>query len=546
MTVMPRPAVAGAFPAFARALAVAACVFLASCTFAGPKPVGCPVPAAGTLQPFPAQQQRPASTPAGTAVAPPGSDGPLEVTVEKAIVLALQNNRALKVESFSPAIVQTAEEEARSVFDPALSGTYARSREKIDSPFIEKDKGEETLGSLGIAGRLPTGTDVGIGVTTKRTWSDLYSDDLHESRVGISVTQALLKGAGLGYNLAALRKARLDTASSRYELRGFTEALVALVEETYWDYALMQRQIEIYLESLKLAQQQKSETEEMIRVGYLAESELAAAEAEIALRREGLINARSSMEKTRLRLLSLLNPPGAGLWHRPVVLLRQPAMPEATLDDVDAHVDVAMKMRADLSQARLQVQSGDLELVRTRNGLLPRMDFFITLGKTGYADSFGRAFRDLDGDSYDVGAGLSLALPLMNRQARAEHRRSLLVREQADEALQNVAQLVQVDVRSAYIEVSRAHEQVAATAATSALQEEKARIEKEKFRVGKSTSLLVAQAQRDLLSSRISETQAVTNYLKSLIGLYRLEGSLLERRGIRLHEAGEGLPFQAP
>ena len=36
------------------------------------------------------------------------------------------------------------------------------------------------------------------------------------------------------------------------------------------------------------------------------------------------------------------------------------------------------------------------------------------------------------------------------------------------------------------------------------------------------------------------EIQAVTNYLKSLINLYRLEGSLLERRGIRLEETGKG------
>jgi outer membrane protein TolC len=128
----------------------------------------------------------------------------------------------------------------------------------------------------------------------------------------------------------------------------------------------------------------------------------------------------------------------------------------------------------------------------------------------------------------------------VNRQAGAEHRRSLLLRDQADEVLKNVAHLVQVDVRSAHIGVMHAKEQVAATAATRALQEEKARIEKEKFRVGKSTGILVAQAQRDLLSSRISEIQAVTNYLKSLINLYRLEGSLLERRGIRLDETGEG------
>lgn len=522
------------------ALAAAVCLLIASCVSPGPRPAG-PHSTVEALPSAPLQQTDPAPSGGSETADSPG--GPLEITVEKAIVVALQNNRALKVESFNPAIVQTAEEEARAAFDPSFSATYARSREKIesDSPLIEDGKTKEALGSLGISGRLPTGTDIDIALSAKRTWSELYSDDLHESRVGLSVTQALLRGAGLGYNLAQLRQARLDTAVSRYELRGFTEALVALVEETYWDYALMQRQIEIYLESLRLAQQQKNEVEEMIRIGYLAESELAAAEAEIALRREGLINARSSMEKTRLRLLSLLNPPDEGLWDRRVKLLRQPAMPEATLDDVHAHVEVALKMRSDLNQARLQVQRGDLQIVRTKNGLLPRMDLFITLGKTGYADSFGRSWKDLDGDSYDAGVGLSLALPLMNRQARAEHRRALIARDQAEEALRNIAQLVQVDVRSAYIEVTRAHEQVAATAATRALQEEKARIEHEKFRVGKSTSLLVAQAQRDLLSSRISETQAITNYLKSLIDLYRLEGSLLERRGVAVDGTGGGL-----
>ncbi len=531
----------GGLTFFPRFLAAMAILFLTSCASTGPAQTESPLTPADPALTAPAEQKAPLEPAEKKDEAADSSrSGPLEITVEKAIVLALQNNPALQVESFNPAILQTAEDEARAAFDPTLRSTYARSREKIDSPFIENEKIEETTGSLEITGRLPTGTDIGVGATTKRTWSDLYSDDLHKSRVGVTVTQSLLQGAGLGYNLAELRRARLDTAASRYELRGFTEALVARVEETYWDYALMQRQIEIYLESLKLAQQQKSETEEMIRVGTLAESELIAAEAEIALRREGLINARSNMEKTRLVLLSLLNPSGEEMWHRPVVLLRQPAMPEVALDDADAHVDVAMNMRPDLNQARIQVQSGDIELVRTRNGLLPRMDLFITLGKTGYADSFRDSWKDLDGDSYDASAGLSLALPLVNRQARAEHRRALLERNQAEEALKNVAHLVQVDVRSAYIEVMRAKEQVAATAATRALQEEKARIEKEKFRVGKSTGMLVAQAQRDLLSSRISEIQAVTNYLKSLINLYRLEGSLLERRGIRLEATGKG------
>ncbi|HOO90300.1 MAG TPA: TolC family protein, partial [Syntrophales bacterium] len=178
------------------------------------------------------------------------------------------------------------------------------------------------------------------------------------------------------------------------------------------------------------------------------------------------------------------------------------------------------------------VLRGDLEIIRTKNGTLPKLDFFVSLGKTGYAGSFGSSVTNITGDSYDILAGINLEYPFLNRGAKADHRKSLLTRKQADESVKNMAQLVQVDVRSAYIEVGRAREQITATSATRALQEEKTRIEMEKFRVGKSTTLLVAQAQRDLLESRIAETESIANYLKSLVELYRLEGSLLERRGI--------------
>jgi outer membrane protein len=465
-------------------------------------------------------------------VRPP--EGPLQVTVQGAILLALENNRALKVEKLNPAITRTTEDAERAVFDPLLAGRYSQYRERSEIPSrsTAESLANENSTELGISEYLPTGTDIEVSVSTERSWSDLYTDDLHSSRAGLSVTQALLRGAGLNYNLARLRQARLDTHISQFELRGFAESLVARVENTYWDYALIQRQIKIFLESLKLAEQQKTETEEIIRIGSLAESELAAAEAEIALRRENLINARSNLEKTRLTLLRLLNPPDADLWQRKIELLIEPKLPEVKLDDAESHVNVALRMRPDLNQARLQTLRGDLEIVRTKNGLLPRMDLFINLGTTGYAGSFGDSVRDADGTSYDILAGISFEYPVVNREARAKYERSILSREQAEEALQNLAQLVQVDVRSAYIEVHRTKEQIAATAATRALQEEKTRIETEKFRVGKSTTLLVAQAQRDLLQSRINEIQTIANYLKSLVALYQLEGSLLERRGI--------------
>ena len=102
----------------------------------------------------------------------------------------------------------------------------------------------------------------------------------------------------------------------------------------------------------------------------------------------------------------------------------------------------------------------------------------------------------------------------------------------SEKALDNLSQLVEVDVRNAYIEVNRNKQQITASSATRKFNEEKLRSETERLRVGKSTSFLVAQAQRDLLASRIAEVQAVANYIKALVDLYQQDGSLLARRGI--------------
>ncbi|MEI8197582.1 MAG: TolC family protein, partial [Phycisphaerae bacterium] len=360
--------------------------------------------------------------------------------------------------------------------------------------------------------------------------NDAYSDT--STRLDVTVNQALLRGAGLNVNLATLRQAQLDTKISQYELRAVAESLVAQVELTYWDYALAQRQIEIYQTSLEVAQQQLDQTNELIRVGRIAENERAAAEAEVALRRENLINVKATLETTRLTLLQLLNPGKTNQWERDVTLKEKPFIPQGALEAVQAHVEVALARRPDLNQAKLHIQRGDLQIIKTKNGLLPQMNLFVTLGKTGYSRAFGGTIPALNGPDYDALVGMQFDISPLNTAARAAHRQSVLTKEQAQESLENLTLLAQVDVRSAYIEVNRLREQITATAATRTAQEATYRAEKEKFRVGKSTALLVATAQRDLVQAQINEVQAVTGFLKSLIALYHVEGSLLERRGI--------------
>jgi outer membrane protein len=444
-------------------------------------------------------------------VAPAVPPGPLKITITEAILLCLENNRSLVVQRLNPAIQQTAEEQERAVFDPAINADVSAGRVKgerlarsgSDTEDFTTDIAE---GIISLEQYFPTGTTVALEAGSAMNDSSLYESRFYDSRLGMTVTQALLRGFGTDVNLARLRQARLDTRMSEYELRGFTESLVAEVERTYWDFALARRQIEIVEESLKVARQQLNETRELIDVGRLARAELPAVQAEVAAQEQALIQARANKESIRLQLLRLLNPAGPGIWQRELDLIHQPTLPE--------------------------ILRGDLELVKTKNGLLPLMDLFITLGKSGYADSFGESVSNIKKDNYDALGGIQFNYPVFNRDAEALHRRAQLIREQTQKSLENLSQLVEVDVRTAYIEVNRTKQQIAASSATRMFNEEKLRTETEKMRVGKSTSFLVAQAQRDLLVSRIAEVQALANYLKALIDLYRQDGSLLERRRI--------------
>jgi outer membrane protein len=505
--------------------------------------IGLPRPAApAPAAPGAAVPAKPGEKPAPNVEAPkPPTEGeipptgPVPVTVSQAMLLALANNQSLAVQRYSVPIFRTLVEDQRALFDPILTATIQRQRSLALSPGGRGNfatMGTDNTLEAGISEFFPTGTQVALTASTGIMHGSANPDDFYATRYGLSVTQSLLRGFGLDVNLASLRQARVDVLTSEYELRGFAEALVAQTEEAYWDYALAQRNIEIFTQSLELAQQQLRETEERIRVGKLADIERAAAEAEVALRRENLINAKSALATARLALLRLMNPTKSDFWSRDVTILTPPGPPKETLEDVASHVQVAMRMRPDLNQARTLVQRDDLEIVKTKNGLLPRMDLFTTLGKSGYAGSFGGSYGNLHERGYDLLVGVSMEYPVLNRSARATNQRAHLSRQQAAESVGNVAQLVEVDVRGAYIEVERAKEQVAATAVTRKLQEETVRAETEKFRVGKSTTLLVAQAHRDLLQSQISEVSAVVAHLKALVEFYRLEGSLLERRGI--------------
>ena len=167
---------------------------------------------------------------AGAAEPQPG--GPLSLSIAEAVVGSLANNRSLEVQRIAPEIVRTGELSAEAPFDTALDGRLAgssiRSPQGAEGVLETSDAQRLTLG----ASRLfATGTTLGVELDSARSGSA----DSASTRLGVSLTQALLQGRGSDVNLAAVRQARLDTAFSLSELQGFAESLVSQVELACWD-----------------------------------------------------------------------------------------------------------------------------------------------------------------------------------------------------------------------------------------------------------------------------------------------------------------------
>ena len=467
----------------------------------------------------------------------------LALRLQESVLIALENNPTVTIQRLSPEIAETYSRGERAVFDPSLSLTASRSETKQQrflgsrpDPF--EMTSERRQYDLSVTEKLPTGTEISAEVSITGSISSIYTDQ-YTGTIGLTVTQSLLRGFGIGNNLANLRKTRIDVDISLLELEAMAEQVVADVEKAYWDLFLAKEEMHIQRRSLELAEKQLSESRERVAVGRLPELELAAVHAEVATRRESMIDAQSRYEQARLHFLFLLNLPQEHNWDIIPLPQDQPFVPVDTLDTVQNHEHLGLKYRADLQQAQLQLKRNEVDLAQTRNGLLPLLDVFITLGRTTYAQSFGESIPDLESPFYDISAGVTFEFPLPNRQARAQHERSQYTQDQLELALSNMEQLIRRDVRSAYIEVVRSRQQIEATLVARDLQEKKLLAEQEKFRVGKSTNFLVLQAQRDFVASQLNEARAKVAYLNALVDLYMQEGTLLERRGIESYAIGQ-------
>lgn len=467
------------------------------------------------------------------------------VTRDGAILLALARNRSLAVERLNPAIAGTAIAEARAAFDPTVLGTvsYGRSNDQLGgsrftSSGQQNTNESETISSdVRIENRLPTGTDVFLAGGYDRT-SDSFTSDEYVGTWSVGVTQSLLRGAGTAVNLVDLRLARNNEAISQQQLRDFVIELIRQVEFAYWELVLAREAEAIRRFSVSLAEEQLRLNEIYLEVGEGVEGDVISARAARAARQADLIDARADIRRRSIDLIRLLNP-AARDQYRANLDPVDPAEVELVGVDPAQSAALAGLYRADLAEAKLRLANRDLEVLRTANGLLPRLDAFASYGRRSLGQTWRGGFDELDEgefDNYEIGANLEWQ-PL-NRAARARDRRARFQQQQAEASILNLEQLIDADVYQAAVEVERQWQRIIATREAVDARREELRAVQAEYEVGLGTNLDVLTVQENLVTAQLEEVTARIRYIQGLTELYAREATLLDRRGIGVLAAG--------
>ncbi len=475
-----------------------------------------------------------------SGAAPAAQPTSLALTRDGAILTALARNRSLAVAQFEPRVAATYVPDARAAFDPNLLATVSYGRDVHPSsqtsltPVVNEDGdrvvSREFQSDLSVSEVLPTGTEVFLSGGFSRSRSS--SDWDYEGSWSVGVNQSLLRGLGPDANLVSLRQARNNEAKSRHELRSFVLDLVYQVENAYWELVLATETLKIREFSVRLAKDQLGLNQDLIVVGKLSADAIVSAEAELASRKADLVDARANVKGRTIDLIRLLNPEGQSQWKLTFTALDRP---ETERVDLSPRISVRLAdlYRPELAQSRLDLANRDLEVLRTRNGLLPKLDAFASYGRLSSGASGSDASRHLDDPMFDYyQVGLSLDMSPLNRAERAGYRRARFEQGQAEAAIENLGQIIEAQVRRAVVEAEKQWERIAATKQAVKSRQEELKVEKSRFMVGKSTNLDVSQVHRDLIQTQLDEVTARVQYIQAITLLYLAEGTLLSRRRV--------------
>jgi outer membrane protein len=201
--------------------------------------------------------------------------------------------------------------------------------------------------------------------------------------------------------------------------------------------------------------------------------------------------------------------------------------------DLRGLVDQAMERRTDYLSSRQAFEATDASVTQARSGYYPRLSASASYSLTG------RTQRDLltqtvtanefenFGVSRSFSWGLSLSLPIYSGFRTNESvQRALVARKNAEEGLRETERKIQVEVKTALLQLESAQKSYEAAMKSLQYQEQNLKVSQEKYNVGSGTLLDLLFAQNNFTNAQVTRINAVYQYLNAKSQFELAVGSL--------------------
>ncbi|MCX8044560.1 MAG: TolC family protein [Desulfobacterota bacterium] len=490
----------------------------------------------------------------------------VSIPLKSALLLALKNNLSIKFEGLKKDIDETEIMREKGKYDTLFSGQWSKNRSvtqvgsalgSSSSPTVMQER--YTLDTR-LQKKFTPGTQAELKLTHEEFMTDVLFQGLKPQYKGeliASITQPLLKDFGISIGESMIRIASLNFEMSQQEFKKKVMDILYQVEAAYWDlyFAIQDRASKE--KSLQRAENLRREFKIRIDAGTLAPIEIYQAEAEVALRTQEVIVARAAVKEAEDKLKTALNLyDNQRYWDITLIPTDKPAI-EQRAPDMANCIQTAFEKRPDFAEAKLNIKAADVQVKYSKNQTLPRIDLVGSLGTSGIAGrpastagAFGLLYQGTkspwkghwdkvydymdNGDFYSYLIGIKIEFPLENRTARSQYAKAKLQSAQAVTGLKNMENQIINEVRDAVRNVQTSHQLIESATASLRLAQEKLKAEEKKYNVGMSTAHDVLEFQEDLAKAESTLAFAETSYNKALANLFRVQGTLLEEKGLML------------
>ncbi len=484
------------------------------------------------------------------APGPPADPPPeAELSLARCRAWALADNLDLAASLVNPAIADAQVSAAEARFEWLLFGNAGYTElERPTSTLLEGTSTEGVNGRLGVALPLRTGGTITLDYGSNRFETDNSFATLnpsYDADAGVSLSQPLLRGAGVRVNTAPIHITRLNAQAVSARTRLDVIRVVATVDRGYWTLYEARQQLGVRRQQHDLAVSQLERAKRLVAAGDQAEVEVLRAEAGVADGLEAIISAENSLRFQERQLKRLLNQPGLPI-NGPTALVpvTDPNPVEFRLDP-QAVLDAAYAGRAELLELELNVAAEALDVLIARNALLPLASLEYRYNQSGLGAGFGDASdQAFGGDFAGHTLGLRVEVPLGNQAAKAQLRSALLTRLQrlATRDLRRL-QITQ-EVFDALDNLATGWQRLLATRQSVLLEARLVEAERRQFGLGLRTSTEVIEAQTRLADARSREASAISNYQIAQIDVAFATGTLLGQARIRWDDADLDAPLR--